>query len=372
MRKIRKKKNNNLITVLVLFIIIIFIPIIIYKDSIINYIDTYKSAYSKETIKVLKENNKFKEINTKKYSKTLDEIINTDHYDSKYLESYIEIDYHEDDKFLENITSLLNIGYSSNDINQIYSKLKKENVDIIINNKYVNKITDILNLSYFKESLLNRYITYYNTHEYNYIDAITYVNIGLDNNYYTNVINIDNQDDLNVLVNKYHTLDDDYVPTDLVDVKENYRIKANKLKKVANNNFEKMADNARNEGIILYVGSGYRSYDYQKSLYNYYVSVDGQKEADTYSARPGYSEHQTGLAIDISNRSYNFIEDNSKEYNWLINNSYKYGFILRYPKGNEWITGYIYEPWHYRYVGENIAKYIKDNNLTYDEYIARK
>ena len=108
-----------------------------------------------------------------------------------------------------------------------------------------------------------------------------------------------------------------------------------------------------------------------KNLYNYYVSIDGIEEADTYSARPGFSEHQTGLAVDIANINKTLIEENDKEFTWLKNNAHKYGFILRYQKNAEKITGYIYEPWHYRYVGTELASYIYSNNITYDEYIAR-
>lgn len=371
-RRKKKKNNKKLVSIFLLIFILLSIPLFIFKDKVIDYITTFNSHYNKEAIKVLKESNKFKEINSKKYSKTLEEIVNTEYYNSKYIDSYIEIDYQEDKKFLENITALLNIGYSSGEINNIYSKLDNDKIEIIINNKYIDKISDILKLSYFKGSLLDRYIAFYNSKEYNYTDAITYVNIGLDKDYYTNVINLDNRDDLTVIVNKYHNLGSDYIPSDLVEVKSSYRTKYGQLKRIANDNFEKMADDAKKEGILLLVSSGYRSYTTQYNLYNYYVSVDGKKEADTYSARPGYSEHQTGLAIDIAGSNWNFIEDNTSEYNWLINNAHKYGFILRYPKDKEWITGYMYEPWHYRYVGDDISKYIQETGLTYDEYMARK
>ena len=117
--------------------------------------------------------------------------------------------------------------------------------------------------------------------------------------------------------------------------------------------------------------STYRSYEYQVDLYNRYVKTDGKEAADTYSGRPGNSEHQTGLAMDIANKN-GFISKGDKEYDWLVNNSYKYGFILRYPKGSETITGYMYEEWHYRYLGKEAAKEIKNTGLTYDEYMARK
>jgi D-alanyl-D-alanine carboxypeptidase len=117
--------------------------------------------------------------------------------------------------------------------------------------------------------------------------------------------------------------------------------------------FDKMKAGAKKDGINLVIKSGYRSYATQKSTYNYYVSRDGVAKADTYSARPGHSEHQTGLAMDL-----NIINDtfhNTKEAKWLASNCYKYGFILRYPKGKTNETGYKYESWHFRYVGVDLA-----------------
>ena len=206
-----------------------------------------------------------------------------------------------------------------------------------------------------------------------YTDIITFVNIGLDNEYYTNVIDIDKQDDILVLVNKYHKLDNDYVPSDLETISSKYQWlgRSNKLRHDARVAFEEMCAAAAEDGIYIYAGSGYRSFATQKYLYDTYVKKDGFKEAETYSARAGYSEHQTGLAMDIANKK-GFISLGDKEYDWLVNNSYKYGFILRYPKGSETITGYMYEEWHYRYLGKEAAKEIKNTGLTYDEYMARK
>ena len=136
-----------------------------------------------------------------------------------------------------------------------------------------------------------------------------------------------------------------------------------------NSAFKVKIKKAKEEGYTIRAVSAYRSYSYQANLYNNYVSKDGVSEADKYSARPGFSEHQTGLAIDVDNGISNFNDfENTKEYKWMMENSYKYGFILRYPKDKEYITGYIYEPWHYRYVGVAIATFITQNNLTYEEY----
>ncbi len=134
-------------------------------------------------------------------------------------------------------------------------------------------------------------------------------------------------------------------------------------------NFNKMKNDAKNNNINLYIRSGFRSYNTQVSLYNNYVKRDGKAAADTYSARAGHSEHQTGLAADINSLDQSFI--NTKEGKWLNDNCYKYGFIIRYPKGKESITGYIYEPWHIRYVGTDISSKLYNNGnwITLEEYL---
>lgn len=135
-----------------------------------------------------------------------------------------------------------------------------------------------------------------------------------------------------------------------------------------NNAFSNMQKDASNQGINLKVISGFRSYSTQNRLYNNYVARDGKVAADRYSARPGHSEHQTGLAADINSLSQDFI--NTKEGQWLNNNMHKYGFILRYPKGKESITGYMYEPWHIRYIGNlSNSLYNNGNWITLEEYL---
>ncbi len=125
---------------------------------------------------------------------------------------------------------------------------------------------------------------------------------------------------------------------------------------------------AKNEGLNIWLSSGFRSYNTQKNLYNNYVNRDGKNKADTYSARPGHSEHQSGLAFDVNQINSTF--DNTPEANWLANNCYKYGFILRYPNGKTNETGYKYESWHFRYVGEDLAtKLYNDGNwITLESY----
>jgi D-alanyl-D-alanine carboxypeptidase len=129
---------------------------------------------------------------------------------------------------------------------------------------------------------------------------------------------------------------------------------------------------AREDDVMLVARSGYRSYATQTALYNSYVNSYGQEYADKYSARPGTSEHQTGLAMDITAESINFQLDDSfgktKEGLWLADNAHRYGFVIRYPEGMEGITGYFYEPWHVRYLGVRLATNIYKSGLTLEEY----
>ena len=140
------------------------------------------------------------------------------------------------------------------------------------------------------------------------------------------------------------------------------------LNKTVMEAFNLMKADAGSLGMSLWIASGYRSYSTQKTLYNNYVNRDGKKEADTYSARAGYSEHQTGLCFDTNSVDSSFAY--TKEGKWLNNNSYLYGFIIRYPKGKEDITGYMYEPWHLRYVGKDLANKLYNDGdwITLEEY----
>ncbi len=124
---------------------------------------------------------------------------------------------------------------------------------------------------------------------------------------------------------------------------------------------------AKSEGYNLWVLCGYRSYVDQYIIYNGYVSRDGQQAADRYSARPGHSEHQSGLAFDLNSLSQDF--GNTPEGIWLAENCYKYGFIIRYPKEKESITGYMYEPWHVRYLGVEKAKQVFESGLCLEEFL---
>ena len=259
------------------------------------------------------------------------------------------------------LTIVLYNGFTS--YTRLYKVEEKKEDDKPVYIDHMNEFN--VEESNYIEEYYDRYIEYKKKHsEYSDDKIITYVNIGLDNDFYTNMIDTDMSDGYLIICNKYHKLKDNYVP-DLVSL-SGYG--GGQMERVAAANFKEMVKAAKTAGISIYNVSGYRSFNTQKNLYNNYVSRDGKTKADTYSARAGTSEHQTGLATDINSVSTSF--ENTKAYSWLSKNSYIYGFILRYPKGKEYITGYMYEPWHYRYVGKDVAKIIYEKNITYEEYYA--
>lgn len=376
----RKRKNNNKKKLLLLLIMIILIVLfLVYILLPKNY------GYKKETIEVFKENNLYEQIKDKKiYSKTLEEAINQNSFNKEYFLEYLDIKYIDDKDFISNINKLLNLGYSSKDINAIYEKIPNS-VSIISTSKYNKDIINIMNLSYFKIDNLKRYLDYdimevksiYDISnikkDFNYEDVVTYVNANLDKEYYSsdNLISNEDASKIDVLVNKYHKLDENYEPSDLTIIDSKYASGTQKLRKEAQIKFEEMASDMAKENLKIYAGSTYRSYTYQKGLYDRYVKKDGFSAAETYSARSGYSEHQLGLAVDIVNGKWDYLSENDKEYDYLVKNSYKYGFILRYPRGSEYITGYMFEDWHFRYLGVELATKVFNSGLTYDEYIAR-
>ncbi len=380
MKKKRKLRKGRIL--LLVLVIVLFISSLLYFLLPRNY------GYRKETIDVFKEENIYNKImDKKKYSKTLEMVVLSNSFNEEYLDEYLEINYVEsDDSFINDINKLLSLGYKSKEINVFYENIP-DSISVIVNNRYNSNITNYLNLNYFIEDNLDRYIKYenndtkfdsiYNTdvikENYNYEDTVTFVNAYLDRDYYSNDINLSNEEAsaIDVIVNKYYKLNENYEPSDLVTIDSKFASNNQRLRKEAADKFEEMAADALASGIKIYAGSTYRSYDYQLDLYNRYVLQDGFAEAETYSARAGYSEHQLGLAVDVLNGDWQYLSENDDEYTWLIDNSYKYGFILRYPRNKEYVTGYMFEDWHFRYLGVELANKVKLSGLTYDEYVAR-
>lgn len=187
---------------------------------------------------------------------------------------------------------------------------------------------------------------------------------------------------LDLIVNKDNALCDNYKPIDLIDIDNNENnfhdyLDPNHMpfvRKVLLPDLLRMESKALKDGHYLYVCSAYRSYEYQKLIWDNSVETIGLEKTKNSVAYPGTSEHQTGLAIDFgilfSKNKLRSLKES--DIHWLENNSYKYGFILRYPDRKENITGYKYEPWHYRYVGVKLAEYLKKENLVLEEYHLEK
>ncbi len=178
-----------------------------------------------------------------------------------------------------------------------------------------------------------------------------------------------------MLVNKENNIKKDYEPQDLVKINvrttPNITEEETYMAKTAADALKKMFAEAEDEGVHLYALSGYRSYNTQKGIYDRNIEEKGFDYTSKYVAQPGQSEHQTGLAMDITNETYSLDSNETAEGAWLEKNSYKFGFILRYDDGKEGITGYNYEPWHFRYVGKKEAKKIFESGITLEEYLEK-
>ncbi len=255
---------------------------------------------------------------------------------------------------------------------------KNKDIDNVKENGTTEKVkekedNEFSKLAYYKSENLDRYKAYQISNpDFSIEDIVTRVNLNLDKEYYTDTLPAINLNTNYLLVNKFYYLDSNYIPENLELLDSSYAKNGIYLVKEAKDNIERLINDAKNDGMSIRVISAYRSYTYQENLYNNYVKNDGVEMADTYSARPGYSEHQTGLVVDVTRAYDNFNNfENTDEYNWMLENAANYGFILRYPKDKEAITTYSFEAWHYRYVGVELAQKIKASNLTFDEYYVR-
>ena len=186
---------------------------------------------------------------------------------------------------------------------------------------------------------------------------------------------INNPEAIDVLVNRDFKLPPTYRPPNLVEPKVFMAqgIQSRLLRSVAATSLEEMFTQAKAEDIVLYARSGYRSYSTQKILFDNYVKNHGYANASRFSAKPGHSEHQTGLVMDVTSASVNYRLTNAfadtREGRWIADNGHHYGFIIRYPQNKESVTGYVYEPWHLRYLGRDLATAVYESGFAYEEYL---
>lgn len=238
------------------------------------------------------------------------------------------------------------------------------------------EIETMLDLPYYRPERAERYAKW---PEDNIEKRILEVNCDMDLEPYETAIVVGDDTDMTMLINKFYSLPQDYVPNDLVPITEYVCVQGQdyscqaveqiELRQEVAKAYLDFAKAAEKEGIHLALIAGYRSYDYQKGLWDYAANTQGQDYADTYYARPGQSEHNSGLCLDLTFNGHPFNEiENYEGYDWILDNASKYGFILRYPKDKIDVTRYSYESWHFRYVGKGVAQTIDKNHWSLEEY----
>ena len=301
-------------------------------------------------------------------NKTLALAFENEKYIEEYLDNYAKIKYVDHDHLIENINKLLKVGYSNSDINIIISHGSDSDVSEFAERKKVRYLEEFFSLDYAKLRNYDRYVQYSDETGENEVDTVINVNLNLDEEDYTDTVEV-KEFSIDMLVNKHRFLGEDFEPDSLVTIDSEYASSDDlQSSRLALNAFIEMYKAAKNEGYDLVINSAYRSYADQVEIEDTYRDLYGQSYVDKYVAKPGYSEHQTGLAYDIGSRNSRIFAD-SKEYTWMLENAHKYGFILRFDKRYEDLTGFRNEPWHFRYVGKDIAKYIYEhNNMSLDEY----
>ena len=305
---------------------------------------------------------------------------------SSVIDSMFEVGYNKDEvestlnylkekkkinKDTENyILKLDSKGYKKSTIDYLIRNLNKTQMTEFLAKKYNKDYETLIENDLFKYSNFERYLAYQKKHKDLSIDEIVFrIELNLDKTYYEDATMIKNPDDITVLTNKYLEIPENYEPKDLVDMDSKYANNTygqKKLRKEAYEEFVKMVDAAKEDGVTFYAESAYRSYDYQEKLYKNYVYSNGQEKADKFAAKPGFSEHELGLAIDLANIWT--ITTKGEEYKWLSKHAHKYGYIFRYKEEWEDITGYSAESWHIRYVGKEVATDVVKKNMSYEEY----
>lgn len=265
-------------------------------------------------------------------------------------------------------------GYNEDEISEIL-KFDEKYITYAIEHDYEDDFIPLLQEKYFLWKNYDKYIKYiddeYGNTKVDYSRVVSLVNVGANNDPYTNTKETDMDKGYAILVNKYTYLPENYAPDDIVEMSNWYAYPNNSIRQEVYDAFKEMSAAAQEDGYTLIVNSSYRTSDEQKEIYADYEDNRGKEYADTYAARPDFSEHQTGLSLDVFSPGANMSNfADTETFKWLSENCYKYGFILRYLEGKEEITGYNYEAWHYRYVGKDLAKKVYDSDLTYDEYYA--
>ena len=291
-----------------------------------------------------------------------------------FVISILGIQYYNDYKYRQTYEfKLIEKGYSKEEATILLEKIKEEKIIEILNQDKKDYLISIVTEKYYLEKNLDQYLEFYEkNNKKGMYDIIAIVNVHANKEWYEDIMEADITKENLILVNKFYQLKEDYTPENLVSVSNWYCYGNNKITKEAYDSFLNMYQKAEESNIKLIINSSYRDYTSQEETYNNLKNSYGIKKADSQAARPGHSEHETGLAFDIftpGNTTTSNFKD-SEAYTWLKENAHLYGFIERYPEGKEYLTGYNFESWHWRYVGVEAAAKIQEEQITFDEYYA--
>lgn len=285
-----------------------------------------------------------------------------------YYQNYL---YQQTDEY-----HLLQKGYSLDDTKLLLDKLTSDQISNLLDSDYDEIYVSLANQKYFLNKNLDDYIAYHNKEDEDDLDTVVaVVNVHANHKWYNYDINADTSLNEKIIVNKFYKLDSNYAPENLKNISLDYAYGDegdNKLVDYAYDAFIELWDAAHDAGYYLMVNYSYRDYKEQEDIYDSYKTSYGERKADSVAARPGYSEHQTGLVVDMVSKDTPTSDafSTSDAYHWLQANAYQYGWIERYPENKTYLTGYNAESWHWRYVGKDIAKVMHEENITYDEYYA--
>lgn len=310
------------------------------------------------------------EVATRPYNRGVDEALSSENFKAENLEIYYDAEFVEGVNFTERINQLTEVGYKTETINLINQKLSDDEIAWLEKQGYLKKLPEMLKLDYFRAENLERYLKEVRNNKTGVETAVIRVNIGLDLEPYDDATEVTDLDNL-MLVNKYHFLGENFLPANLKAIRQDCVKNGQKLQltEVAQVSFEEMCLAARKAGLSLVANSAYRGYREQEEVLKDSATQFGQEYAEEYVSRPGFSEHQTGLALDLAAQNSDYFPV-TPEYQWALDNAAQFGFILRYPEGKTEITGFNPEAWHFRYVGKPIAEKITSQNLTLEEYLA--
>lgn len=364
-RKLKLKKN-----VLVVLRVIGVVMVLVLACFLVYFkkINTFtKLGYSKVSArKILFSKNKDYVLSVGK-NETLNAAFESEDFLEKYLNNYAKIKFYDHKHLIKNINLLLDKGYSNSDVSIILAHGDDSEVTAFTKRERIKYLEEFYQYPYAKLANYDRYVAYADLTGEDEKITVIHVNLNMDKEAYTDAILVDDFS-YDMLVNNYHSLDEKFLPDELVEIPKKYTNDEDfQANKTALNALIQMFESAKLDGLEMFVNSAYRSYDEQVEVAEFYRKWYGDNYVEKYVAKPGFSEHQTGLAFDVGSTS-SAVFAKSEEYKWMQENAYKYGFIKRFYKKVENITGVKEEPWHYRYVGRDIAKYIHENNISFEEY----